>query len=59
MRIVLASVGTRGDIAPFVALGIGLTRAGHEVTATSWDLWRDAFAGAVPFTPAGPGTTDA
>ena len=59
MRIVLASVGTRGDIAPFVALGIGLARAGHDVTATSWDLWRDAFAGAVPFTPAGPDTTDA
>lgn len=59
MRIVLATVGTRGDIAPFVALGIGLSRAGHDVMATSWELWRDAFEPAVPFTAAGPVTTDA
>ena len=59
MRITLATVGTRGDIAPFVALGIGLMRAGHEVRALSWDLWREPFeAAGIDFTPAGPPTTD-
>jgi UDP:flavonoid glycosyltransferase YjiC (YdhE family) len=59
MRITLATVGTRGDIVPFVALGIGLMRAGHEVRAVSWDLWREPFeAAGIDFTPAGPATTD-
>ncbi len=31
MRITLLTVGSRGDIQPYVALGIGLKAAGHEV----------------------------
>jgi sterol 3beta-glucosyltransferase len=32
MKIVILTVGTRGDVQPFVALGQALLRAGHEVT---------------------------
>ncbi|MQA92145.1 MAG: hypothetical protein GEU90_18285 [Gemmatimonas sp.] len=28
----ILTLGTRGDIQPFVALGVGLRRAGHAVT---------------------------
>ena len=31
MRIVIISVGSRGDVQPFVALGMGLRQAGHDV----------------------------
>ena len=31
MRIDLLAVGSRGDVQPFVALGLGLQRAGHHV----------------------------
>ena len=32
MRIVLLTLGSRGDVQPFVALGLGLQAAGHQVT---------------------------
>lgn len=32
MRVLLIAAGSRGDVQPFVALGVGLRRAGHEVT---------------------------
>lgn len=32
MRIVIITIGTRGDVQPFVALGVGLKQAGHTVT---------------------------
>lgn len=32
MRIKLLTLGTRGDIQPFIALGIGLQKRGHQVT---------------------------
>ena len=55
MRIALATVGTTGDVVPFVALGRGLTAAGHDVTAVSWELHREAFEGAASaFFAAGP-----
>jgi UDP:flavonoid glycosyltransferase YjiC (YdhE family) len=57
VRFALATVGTTGDVVPFVALARGLTAAGHEVTAVSWDLHRAAFEGAATaFVPAGPPT---
>jgi sterol 3beta-glucosyltransferase len=31
MRVVIISVGSRGDVQPFVALGVGLRQAGHDV----------------------------
>ncbi len=55
MRIALATVGTTGDVVPFVALARGLTAVGHDVTAVSWELHRDAFEGAATaFFAAGP-----
>ncbi|HET9878659.1 MAG TPA: glycosyltransferase [Candidatus Limnocylindria bacterium] len=58
MRIALAAVGTTGDVRPFASLATALAGAGHEVSAISWELHRDAFAttGAT-FVPAGPATT--
>ncbi len=44
MRIALATVGTTGDVAPFVLLARRLVERGHEVTAISWPLHRAAFA---------------
>ncbi len=58
MRIALATVGTTGDVAPFVALARSLNAAGHEVTAVSWELHRGAFESAASsFVPAGPATS--
>jgi UDP:flavonoid glycosyltransferase YjiC (YdhE family) len=31
MRIVIPTTGSRGDVQPYVALGVGLRRAGHDV----------------------------
>ncbi|QDV36180.1 glycosyltransferase [Tautonia plasticadhaerens] len=39
MKITILTVGTMGDLRPFVALAVGLKRAGHEVTvATGTDF---------------------
>ena len=36
MKIVISSLGTRGDVQPYLALALGLQQAGHQVTfATS------------------------
>lgn len=32
MNVTLLTIGTRGDVQPFVALGVGLRRAGHKIT---------------------------
>jgi sterol 3beta-glucosyltransferase len=31
MRITILTIGSRGDVVPYIALGLGLRRAGHEV----------------------------
>jgi sterol 3beta-glucosyltransferase/vancomycin aglycone glucosyltransferase len=60
VRIALATVGTTGDVVPFIELAEGLLAAEHEVTAVSWELYRSSFeeAGA-RFEAAGPPTTTA
>ncbi|MEN6522911.1 MAG: glycosyltransferase, partial [Anaerolineaceae bacterium] len=30
MRIIIPTIGTRGDVQPYIALAIGLKRAGHS-----------------------------
>ena len=35
VRILLLAAGSRGDVQPFVALALGLQRAGHEVTVSA------------------------
>ena len=32
MKITIVTIGSRGDIQPFLALGVGLSRAGHQVS---------------------------
>ena len=44
MRIALATVGTTGDVAPFVLLAQRLVSRGHDVTAISWPLHRAALS---------------
>ena len=41
VRIAILAMGTRGDVQPYVALGLGLQRAGHDVYIASLDLFRD------------------
>ena len=41
MRITLLTLGTRGDVQPFVALGTGLQRAGHDVTLVTAEQFAD------------------
>jgi len=39
MKIAILTLGTRGDVQPYIALGLGLSRAGHAVTlGTSADF---------------------
>jgi sterol 3beta-glucosyltransferase len=35
MKIAITTVGTRGDLQPYIALGVGLKEAGHEVLIVS------------------------
>ncbi|MBL8518292.1 MAG: glycosyltransferase family 1 protein [Betaproteobacteria bacterium] len=35
MRVLLATIGTRGDVQPFLALALGLNAAGHDVTVAT------------------------
>lgn len=41
MRICILTIGTRGDIQPYVALGVGLKAAGYQVRIASHTLYRD------------------
>lgn len=40
MHITILTLGSRGDVQPFVALGIGLKQAGHHVTLCTSDRFR-------------------
>ncbi len=52
MRIVITTVGTRGDIQPMLAVARGLAAAGHDVTlATHRDFADDARAHGIGFRP--------
>lgn len=35
MRICILTIGTRGDVQPYIALGVGLKSAGHDVTVAT------------------------
>jgi len=35
MKIVITTIGTRGDLQPYIALGLGLKKAGYEVQIVS------------------------
>lgn len=44
MRITILTLGTRGDVQPFVALGVGLQQAGHDVTVVTAEQFADFVA---------------
>jgi len=44
MRIVIAALGSRGDVLPYAALGAGLRRAGHEVWLAAFETYRHVAA---------------
>jgi len=45
VRIVITTAGSRGDVQPCVALGLGLKGAGHQVTVASWAPFRGLVEG--------------
>ena len=40
MKVVVTAAGSRGDVQPCIALGLGLKEAGHEVILASWEPYR-------------------
>jgi len=40
MRITILALGTRGDVQPYVALGLGLQRAGHRVCLVAFGQFK-------------------
>lgn len=42
MKILIATIGTRGDVQPFIALASGLARRGHTVTVCTSVRYADA-----------------
>jgi sterol 3beta-glucosyltransferase len=41
MKITILTIGSRGDVQPYLALGVGLQQAGHTVKLTTHELFRD------------------
>ena len=40
MKITILTVGSRGDVQPYVALGLGLQSAGHDVSLATHACWQ-------------------
>jgi sterol 3beta-glucosyltransferase len=52
MKITILTLGTRGDVQPYLALGLGLQGAGHAVTlGTSRDFAEEISARRLPLAP--------
>ena len=41
MHLTLLTIGSRGDVQPYVALGVGLKAAGHTVRLATHAIWAD------------------
>lgn len=55
MNVVIPTIGSRGDVQPFIALAQGLQRAGHSVKLASHPLMRELVeAHGVAFAAIGP-----
>ena len=55
MNIVIPTIGTRGDVQPYIALSLGLQRSGHAVTLASHPCMRALVESyGVNFAPIGP-----
>jgi sterol 3beta-glucosyltransferase len=46
VRITILTVGSRGDVQPYLALGGGLRAAGHEVTLATHGVWAERIRAA-------------
>lgn len=55
MRIIIPTIGTRGDIQPYIALALGMQKAGHQVIVVSHPSLKTLVESyEVPFAPMGP-----
>lgn len=55
MRIIIPTIGTRGDIQPYIALALGLKTSGHQVMIASHPSLKSLVESyGVPFAPMGP-----
>jgi len=55
MRIIIPTIGTRGDVQPYIALALGLQTAGHQVVIASHPSLKSLVESyGVPFSPMGP-----
>jgi sterol 3beta-glucosyltransferase len=55
MRIVIPTIGSRGDVQPFIALAQGLQRAGHTARVASHPVMKELVEShGVTFAPVGP-----
>jgi UDP:flavonoid glycosyltransferase YjiC (YdhE family) len=45
MRVLIATVGGRGDVAPFTGLGAAMRAAGHGVTVATHDVFEGLVTG--------------
>ena len=44
MRITILAIGTRGDVQPCIALGLGLLSAGHQITVAAFSDFQEMIA---------------
>jgi sterol 3beta-glucosyltransferase len=55
MKITIPTIGTRGDVQPYMALALGLQEAGHTVTLASHPVMQSLVTSYdIPFAPMGP-----
>ena len=47
MRITILALGSRGDVQPFIPLGVALQRAGHHVRIATFELFAPMIQQAV------------
>lgn len=40
MKTIIPTIGTRGDVQPYIALALGLMHAGHHITLASHPTMR-------------------
>ena len=45
MNISIITVGSRGDVQPYIALGVGLQKAGHQVQIVADELYKETILG--------------
>jgi UDP:flavonoid glycosyltransferase YjiC (YdhE family) len=55
MKIIIPTIGTRGDVQPYIALALDLMRRGHTITLVSHPAMRGLVESyEVPFALMGP-----